>query len=93
MPLTRLAATAIDRTATQRDQVITETAIYAGADLVCYRADHPPELAARQQSAWQPLLDWATLRYDAPLAVTFGGYPDRAVGGVFESLCGGRGGA
>jgi chaperone required for assembly of F1-ATPase len=75
MPLTRLAATAIDRTSVQRDQVIAETANYAGTDLVCYRADHPPELAARQQSIWQPLLDWAILRYDAPLAVTSGVIP------------------
>src|ERR1044071_10498176 len=77
MPLTRLAATAIDRTAVQREQVVAETANYAGTDLVCYRADHPPELAARQQSIWQPLLDWATLRYDAVLSVTCGVIPTR----------------
>lgn len=77
MPLTRLAATAIDRTASLREQVIAETANYAGTDLVCYRADHPTELAARQQSVWQPLLDWATLRYDAALVVTSGVIPTR----------------
>src|SRR5262245_1705654 len=38
MPLTRLAATAIDRTAVQRERVVAETANYAGTDLVCYRA-------------------------------------------------------
>jgi chaperone required for assembly of F1-ATPase len=70
MPLTRFAATAIDRTVEQRDKVIAETANYAGTDLVCYRAEHPPALVARQQAVWQPLIDWATLRYDAPLAVT-----------------------
>jgi chaperone required for assembly of F1-ATPase len=75
MPLTRLAATAIDRTRTQRDLVIAEAANYAGTDLVCYRADHPPELVARQQAEWQPLLDWAMLRYDASLAVTSGVLP------------------
>lgn len=77
MPLTRLAATAIDRTSAQRDRVIAETANYAGTDLVCYRAARPPELAARQQSVWQPLLDWAMLRYDAALAVTSGVIPTR----------------
>ncbi len=77
MPLTRLAATAIDRTVNQRDQVVLETANYAATDLVCYRADHPPELAERQESAWQPLLDWAMLRYDAVLAVTSGVIPVR----------------
>ncbi|TMJ61130.1 MAG: ATPase [Alphaproteobacteria bacterium] len=75
MPLTRLAATAIDRTRAQRDQVIAETTKYAGTDLVCYRADHPPELVARQQAEWQPLIDWAMLRYDARLAVTSGIVP------------------
>ena len=75
MPLFRLAATAIDRTAPQRRRVVEETANYAGTDLLCYRADHPPALAARQSAVWQPLIDWATLRYDAPLAVTSGVIP------------------
>ena len=75
MPLTRLAATAIDRARTQRDLVVAETANYAGTDLVCYRADHPPELVARQQAECQPLLDWTMLRYDASLAVTSGVLP------------------
>jgi chaperone required for assembly of F1-ATPase len=86
MPLTRLAATAIDRTAVQRDRIVTETANYAGTDLVCYRANHPPELAARQQSAWQPLLDWATLRYDAPLAVTSGVIPTAQSGASLKAF-------
>lgn len=75
MPLTRLAATAIDRTAAQRDAVVAEVANYAVTDLVCYRADHPPALAARQLATWQPLIDWATLRYDAGLTVTSGVIP------------------
>ena len=77
MPLTRLAATAIDRTAIQREQIVSETANYAGTDLVCYRADHPPELIARQQAVWGPLVAWAMQRYDAALAVTSGIVPQR----------------
>lgn len=77
MPLTRLAATAIDRTADQRDLTIAETANYAGTDLVCYRADHPPVLADRQHAAWQPLLDWAAERYASRLEVTAGIIPKR----------------
>jgi chaperone required for assembly of F1-ATPase len=77
MPLFRLAATAIDRTVPQRDLVVSETANYAGTDLVCYRADHPPALAARQHAAWQPLIDWASLRYETTLAVTSGILPAR----------------
>ena len=75
MPLTRLATTTVDRVATQRDAVIRQTANYAATDLVCYRAAHPPALAARQQAVWQPLIDWAVLRYDAPLSVTTGVIP------------------
>jgi chaperone required for assembly of F1-ATPase len=75
MPLTRLAATAIDRTARLRDQAVAETVNFAGTDLVCYRADHPPALAARQHEVWQPLTDWAILRYDAVLTVTSGVIP------------------
>ena len=75
MPLTRLATTTVDRVATQRDAIVRQTANYAGTDLVCYRAAHPPALAARQQAVWQPLIDWAVLRYDAPLVVTTGVIP------------------
>ena len=75
MPLTRLAATAIDRTAERRAEIAAEVASYAGTDLVCYRADQPAALAARQEAAWQPLIDWAAGRYDAGLAVTAGILP------------------
>jgi len=75
MPLMQLAATAIDRTAPQRRQVIEDVVGYAGTDLVCYRAERPPELVARQSATWQPLVDWVTLRFDAPLLVTTGVVP------------------
>ena len=35
----------------------------------------PPALAARQQAVWEPLIDWAVLRYDAPLTITTGVVP------------------
>jgi chaperone required for assembly of F1-ATPase len=75
MPLTRLAATALDRTAMERDKIAADVANYAGTDLVCYRAEQPPALVARQHEAWQPLIDWAAGRYDAGLAVTAGVLP------------------
>ena len=75
MPLTRLAGTTIDRDSTQREAIVRQVAHYAGTDLVCYRATHPPALAARQQAVWQPLIDWAVERYDAPLTVTTGVIP------------------
>jgi chaperone required for assembly of F1-ATPase len=75
MPQMRLASIAIDLVALRRDAVLAELVNYAGSDLVCYRAEQPPELAARQQAVWQPLVDWATLRFDAPLTVTQGIVP------------------
>ena len=75
MPLTRLATSTLDRVATQHGAIVQQTANYAGTDLLCYRAVRPPALAARQQAVWQPLVDWAVLRYDAPLSVTTGVIP------------------
>jgi chaperone required for assembly of F1-ATPase len=75
MPLMRLASTAIDLVAKRHADVVAEIANFAETDLVCYRADHPPELVARQHAIWQPLVDWATLRYDAPLMITAGIVP------------------
>jgi chaperone required for assembly of F1-ATPase len=70
LPLTRLASIALDLVAPRPEAVVAEVAKYAGTDLVCYRAEQPPDLAERQRAAWQPLVDWATLRFDAPLMVT-----------------------
>jgi len=75
MPLMRLAGATIDRNTAQREAIVRQVADYAGTDLVCYRAAHPPALAARQQAVWQPLLDWAAERYVAPLTVTNGVIP------------------
>lgn len=75
MPLTNIACQTIDRTAEQREPMIRQLAAYAGTDLVCYRAQHPAALAERQQAVWQPLVDWAMLRYDAPLEITTGVIP------------------
>lgn len=72
MPLLRLAATAIDLVAGQREAVIEQVAAYGGSDLLCYRAEEPPELVERQQEVWQPLLDEAAGRFGGHLAVTAG---------------------
>ncbi len=77
MPLTRLAGATIDRVPAQRDAVVRQVADYAGTDLVCYRAAHPPALGAREQAVWQPLIDWAVERYAARLVVTTGVIPTK----------------
>jgi chaperone required for assembly of F1-ATPase len=75
LPLTRIAATALDRMPSQRDLVVAELAGYAETDLLCHRASEPPALVARQHAQWQPLLDWLSFRFDAPLAATTGVLP------------------
>lgn len=64
MPLTGLANAAIDRIATDPRAFASGLGAYGETDLLYYRADSPPELAARQAAAWDPLLDWARERYD-----------------------------
>jgi chaperone required for assembly of F1-ATPase len=88
MPLMRLATTTVDRVATQRDAIIRQTANYAATDLVCYRATHPPALAARQHALWQPLIDWAVLHYDAPLSVTTGVIPTQQSAASLRAFAG-----
>lgn len=72
MPLTGLANVAIDRAVGQRAAMVAAVAAYAETDLLCYRDDGGGALAALQRDQWQPLLDWATSRYDALLVVTAG---------------------
>ncbi len=70
MPLTRLANTALDRTASLRETIIEEIAGYGGSDLLCYRVAEPEDLAVLQREQWDPLLDWVEDAYSAPLSVT-----------------------
>lgn len=70
MPLTTLAATAVDRVAAARETVIDELLAYARTDLVCYRAEHPPALIERQRAGWDPVLAWLVRRYDIALETT-----------------------
>ncbi len=70
--LTGLAWTAIDRVAPGREEVVDELAGFSGHDLICYHAEAPADLIARQGAQWQPLLDWAADALGAPLRVTSG---------------------
>lgn len=73
MPYTRLANTAIDRLAgAGRDFVVDEICRYGASDLLCYRADAPDKLIARQAAAWDPLLAWLADAYGVRLKVTTG---------------------
>ena len=72
MPLTGLANAAIDRVGADPALFARGLAVYAESDLLCYRADAPDDLVARQQAAWNPLLDWARARYDVHLETATG---------------------
>ncbi|MFT3986379.1 ATP12 family chaperone protein [Aestuariivirga sp.] len=72
MHLTKLANTAIDRIAPDHHPALQEIVDYAGSDLICYRADRPPELIARQKAAWDPVMDWALSALDAPFEQVVG---------------------
>ena len=72
MPVTRGANAAIDKVRIQHGEVADLLADYGDADLLCYRAESPEELAQRQADGWDPLLDWASNVLSAPLAVRHG---------------------
>ncbi len=72
VPLTRLAGTAQLRIAPDPAPTAAAIAVYGETDLLCYWADSPQTLAARQAKAWQPWLDWARTDLGAALTVTAG---------------------
>lgn len=72
MPVARAAHSAIDKIGPQRAEVAGLIAAYGGTDLLCYRAESPQGLVARQSAAWDPVLDWAAQALGAPLVVTRG---------------------
>lgn len=85
VPLTRVVATALERMAPDPAPSIAALAKYGETDLLCYRAEDA-RLAARQATAWQPVLDWAALDLDAPLRVTAGVMPVRQEPGALQAL-------
>lgn len=90
MILTRLANTAIDRVAAQRGNIEAEVLDYANSDLVCYRADRPPDLVQRHTRQWDPVVDWARTALDAPFEVRLGvmhrPQPEAALGAFGAAL-------
>jgi chaperone required for assembly of F1-ATPase len=72
MPVTRAANAALDKVATQFDEVAGLIAAYGGSDLLCYRATGPEPLVRRQARGWNPMLDWADRTFGARLLPTAG---------------------
>ncbi|NRP85736.1 hypothetical protein GFPCMMHI_01637 [Ensifer adhaerens] len=59
MPVTRLVNSAIDGVATESQAVFDEIVRFSGSDLLCYRANEPERLVARQSERWNPVIEWA----------------------------------
>jgi chaperone required for assembly of F1-ATPase len=75
MPVTRAVNATLDKVIPQKAAVADMLAEYGGTDLLCYRAEGPDRLVARQAQGWDPLLTWAATRFNAPLQVTTGIIP------------------
>ncbi len=72
MRQTGLANAAIERIAPDPAPFVASLATYGESDLLCYRAETPEPLVARQAEQWDPPLDWARARYDVAFTVTAG---------------------
>lgn len=72
MPMMTLASTAIDIVADDPAPAVDEIVAYAGSDLVCYRAEGPASLVARQAAAWNPVVAWFEAQAGERLVVSEG---------------------
>ncbi len=75
MNFTRSANAALDKVSTQHAEVAGLIAAYGENDLVCYRADGPAGLAARQAQVWDPILAWGETQFGTRLSKTTGVMP------------------
>lgn len=72
MAVLRLANTALDGVAQDTQAVLEDILRYASCDLVCYRADGPDGLVARQAECWDPVVDWARATLSARMVLAEG---------------------
>jgi chaperone required for assembly of F1-ATPase len=90
MPLTALLSAAIDAGAAGAAEWRAEILTYLGSDLVCYRAETPAALVARQSQVWAPYINWLGEEFGARLAVTQGvtaiAQPNEAITQVARAL-------
>ena len=72
MPLTGLANAAIDRIAPDQASFARGLAVYGESDLLCYRAEGPGPLVRLQSAHWDPILAWASHRFDVAFETVAG---------------------
>ena len=56
MPVLRIVNPALDSVTDLMMEVRTDIANYAGTDMLCYRANEPDRLIARQNAMWNPII-------------------------------------
>ncbi|MCO5733865.1 ATP12 family chaperone protein [Rhizobium sp. SSA_523] len=90
MPVTRLVNTALDGVANDPQSVFDDIVRFSGSDMLCYRAETPAELVARQAQMWDPVLDWAAEALGARFILIEGVMPQEqpaeAVAALAEAL-------
>ena len=72
MPMSQRQMVFLDQSTSEAARWRSVVVGYIQSDLLCYRAEEPPELVARQERHWTPVLDWAQKRLGAALVVTNG---------------------
>ena len=87
MPWTRSANSAIEKVSAARTEVEAYLADYAGTDLLCYRAERPEGLIARQAQAWDPIIDWADQKFGVRITTTSGVMPIEQPAAALRELC------
>lgn len=75
MLVTRLVNTAIDGVANEMQAVFDEIVRFSSSDMLCYRADAPVELVARQTTQWDPVIEWAAHELSARFVLVEGIMP------------------
>lgn len=75
LPLTQLVCTAVERVSPHRREIIQSLVAYGLNDLLCYRADSPAALVARQHEQWDPWLQWLERTHGIALITTNGLMP------------------
>ena len=90
MPVMRLCNSVIDGVAGQEGAVADDAAKYAGSDLLCYRGTFPEGLIARQNAAWDPVLQWFSeahgLKFQAIAGIIHVAQPEASLKRVRELL-------
>lgn len=86
LPLTQLVCTAQERVAPHRQEIIRSLVAYGMNDLLCYRADSPAGLVARQHAEWDPWLRWLNTVHGIGLITTNGLMPVSQLSWTQEKL-------